>query len=262
MSVELTVLGSGDAFNSAGRGNACYLLRDALGAMCVDFGPTGLMQLKAGGVDPNDVDAIFLTHLHGDHFGGIHLFIVDAEYSARRQKPIVICGPRGVRTHLERWCELAFGKPSSKRIFEQRFVEFEPGQTREILGRTVTAFPVAHMRAADSPLGYRFELPKACVALSGDTAWTDALIDLARDADLFVCDCTEASGNSPQHLTWEALAPKVELLRARHLLLSHLGTSMRQAAARIESGRVSLAEDGLRVRICSPELSFSGGFGA
>lgn len=259
MSVELTILGSGDAFNSEGRGNACYLLRDALGAVCIDFGPTGLMQLKAQGIDPNDIEAIFFTHLHGDHFGGMHLFIIDAEYSSRRQRPLVICGPRGIQAHLERWCELAFGRASPTRLFEQRFIEFEPGETREVLGRAVTAFPVAHMQASDRPLGYRFDLPEARIALSGDTAWTDALIELARGTDLFVCDCTEASGHSPQHLTWEALAPKVGQLQTRHLLLSHLGSSMRKAAAQIEGERVSLAEDGLCLRIDATDLALSPG---
>ncbi len=252
MPVELTVLGSGDAFNSEGRGNACYLLRDALGAACVDFGPTGLMQLKALGADPNDIDTIYLTHLHGDHFGGMHLFLVDAEYSARRQRPLAICGPRGVRAHLEQWFALAFGKAAPDRRFEQQFIEFGPGEVREVHGRRVTALPMAHMQASDLCLGYRFDLPDARIALSGDTAWTEALIELSRDTDLFVCDCTEASGHSPQHLTWEVLAPQVERLQTRHLLLSHLGSSMRRAAPCIEGGRVSLAEDGLCLRIGAP----------
>lgn len=248
MPAQLKVLGSADAFNSAGRGNACYLLEDDYGVICVDFGPTGLMQLKAQGIHPNDIDAIFITHLHGDHFGGMHLFLVDAEYDSRRTKPLVVCGPHGVEAHLATWYELAFGK-APNRLFEQRFIEFEPGQTQKILGRTVTAFPAAHMRPPSQALCYRFDLPDASIALSGDTAWTDALIDLSEGTDLFVCDCTDAWGANPQHLTWEVLAPKLKLLQTRHLLLSHLGNSMRLAAAQIEGGRVSLADDGLCLKI-------------
>jgi ribonuclease BN (tRNA processing enzyme) len=257
--VSLTVLGSGDAFNSEGRGNACYLLRDELGAVCVDFGPTALMHLKAlaalePGLDPDAIDAVFVTHLHGDHFGGLHLLLVDAEFSARRHKPLVICGPRGIEEHLARWYELAFGKVPACRDFDLRFVELDPGEARVVLGRRVTALPAAHTCPGQA-LCYRFDLPEAAVAFSGDTAWTDALIDLAKDTELFVCDCTEAPGTNPQHLTWEALEPKLDTLQTTHLLLSHLGPSMRRAADRIQCAagragapRVSIADDGLCLR--------------
>ena len=250
VTVQLTVLGSGDAFNSAGRGNAGYLLNDGAGAICVDFGPTALLKLRTcSQTAPNDIDAIFLTHLHGDHFGGIHLFLVDADFPSRRTKPLVICGPRGTAETVSRWYELAFGAVPSSRHYEIRYVEMEPGETREILGRRVSAFPARHMGEGDIPLAFRLDMSGGGIGISGDTVWTESLIEAARGTDIFICDCTGLSGNSPQHLTWEALRPRRSSLDTRLLLLSHLGSEMRQAADSLSEEGVLAADDGMILEV-------------
>ena len=66
----VTIIGSGDAFGSGGRINTCFFLETAKGALLVDCGASALPALKARGIDPNRIDAIVLSHLHGDHFGG------------------------------------------------------------------------------------------------------------------------------------------------------------------------------------------------
>lgn len=258
MAVQLTVLGSGDAFNSAGRGNACYLLQEdsAAGAVCVDFGPTALMQLRThSAAVPNDIDAIFLTHLHGDHFGGLHLFLVDADFPSRRTKPLVICGPRGTEETVSRWYELAFGAVPAARSYDIRYVEMEPGETREILGRKVTAFAARHMGDGDTPLALRLDMVGGvCIGISGDTVWTDSLLDAAQGTDIFICDCTGLAGENPQHLTWEVLRTRRSSLGTRLLLLSHLGSDVRQAVGMLDEEQgVLAADDGMRMLINAPQ---------
>ena len=68
--MKLTIVGSGDAFGSGGRANTCFWLETAKGTLVVDFGASALPALKARELDPNRIDAIVLSHLHGDHFGG------------------------------------------------------------------------------------------------------------------------------------------------------------------------------------------------
>ena len=68
MTMRLTIIGSGDAFGSGGRFNTCFFLETAKGTLLVDCGASSLVALKARGVDPNAIDGIVLSHLHGDHF--------------------------------------------------------------------------------------------------------------------------------------------------------------------------------------------------
>ena len=68
--MRVTALGSADAFFSAGRGHTCWLIEDDKGAYAVDFGATGLMALKRLRFDPDRLQAVHFTHLHGDHIGG------------------------------------------------------------------------------------------------------------------------------------------------------------------------------------------------
>ena len=69
--MRLTIIGCGDAFGSGGRGNTCFLVEAGDTRLALDFGATALVEMKRKGQGPNDLDAIVLTHLHGDHFGGV-----------------------------------------------------------------------------------------------------------------------------------------------------------------------------------------------
>ena len=89
--MRLTIIGSGDAFGSGGRFN--FLLETAKGKLLVDCGASSLVALKAQGLDPNEVDAIVLSHLHGDHFGALPFLLLDAQFLTRRERPLLIAGP-------------------------------------------------------------------------------------------------------------------------------------------------------------------------
>ena len=99
--MRVTALGSGDAFCSAGRGHTCWLVDDARGAFAVDFGATALAALKRLGRDPDQIDAIHFTHLHGDHIGGWPFLLVDAVYRSQRRKPLLVTGPKGTGERLQ-----------------------------------------------------------------------------------------------------------------------------------------------------------------
>ena len=245
----VTVLGSADAFNAAGRGNACYLVEDAEGAFCVDFGPTALMALKACRFAPNDLDAVFLTHLHGDHFGGLQQLFIDAQFCSNRRRPLTIGGPVGTAKRVEAMYKLAYGKSGGKRSYATRYLEWAPGDVGLAVGRRIRTFRAAHMGPRDGALCLRIKSGQRVLAFSGDTGWTDALPELAKGADLFVCECTEDQDNLLTHLSWDVLAPRFPHLEARRILLTHLSEPMRRKLSQLAAPRVQFAEDGMVIRL-------------
>ena len=135
--MKLTIVGSGDAFGSGGRFNTCFWLETAKSTLVVDFGASALPALKAQALDPNRIDAIVLSHLHGDHFGGLPFLLIDGQLLARREKPLLIAGPPGTRARLDAALEVFFPKSSgSKWRFPWQVMEVVPGQQADVLGHT------------------------------------------------------------------------------------------------------------------------------
>ena len=87
--LTVTFAGSGDAFGSGGRYQACIHIQrpDGFPAVLLDCGATSLSALKHLRLDPGAVEAVFVSHLHGDHFGGLPFLILDGQFS-RRTAPL------------------------------------------------------------------------------------------------------------------------------------------------------------------------------
>src|SRR5579864_4417433 len=71
IAMRLEFLGSGDAFGSGGRFNTCFRLERAGGDVLIDCGASSLIAMRQRGVDPNAIALVVISHLHGDHFGGL-----------------------------------------------------------------------------------------------------------------------------------------------------------------------------------------------
>jgi ribonuclease BN (tRNA processing enzyme) len=245
--MRLTVAGSGDAFGSGGRLNTCFFLETAKAAVLVDCGASAMPALKARGIDPNRVDAIILSHLHGDHFGGLPFFLLDAQFLSRREKPLLIAGPPGARARVDAALEVFFPKSTgSKWRFAWKVEEIAPGVVADLLGHSLLTTEVIHQSGAPST-ALRLSDGQMTFAYSGDTEWTDALLQIARDADLFVCECYAYAGKLTGHMSWEILQAKLPDLRARRLMLTHMNPSMLARLDEIKAAGVLIAEDGLVV---------------
>jgi ribonuclease BN (tRNA processing enzyme) len=86
-------------------------------------------------------------------------------------------------------------------------------------------------------------------AFSGDTEWVDALIGVARDADLFIAECYGYSGHLTGHLTWEVLKARLPELRARRIMLTHMNPTMLAHLDEVRAAGVLVAEDGLILKV-------------
>jgi len=98
--VRVTVLGSGDAFGSGGRLHSGYLVEAPGTAFLVDCGPSVLQAMKRIGKDPAALDFVLLSHLHGDHFGGVPFLFMEYRYLHDRTCPFAVYGPPGTERRV------------------------------------------------------------------------------------------------------------------------------------------------------------------
>jgi ribonuclease BN (tRNA processing enzyme) len=225
VSAQLQFLGSGDAFGSGGRLQMCLRLFGAGDEMLIDCGTTSMVAMKRASVDPSTIAWVVLTHLHGDHFGGLPFMILDGQFS-RRTRPLTIVGPPTVETRVHDAMEVLIpGSSTVARRFDVKFVELTERTPTTIGPAIVTAFPVVHACGAP-PYALRVEYGGKIVTYSGDTEWTDALVDAADGSDLFVCEAYFFEKKTKFHLDYATLMRNRPRLRCKRLVLAHMNQDM------------------------------------
>ena len=222
--VRLTVLGSGDAFGSGGRAHSAYLVEAPGKAFLVDCGPTVLQSLKRAGRDTGMVDFVLLSHLHGDHFGGLPFLLMEYLYEKPRTRPLTVHGPPGTEGRVQRLFAALYERQARQPLpFALRYEDVTPGVAREIGGVHVVPFAVPHEPGLTC-VGYRVEVEGRTIVYSGDSGWTDEFITQARGADVFLCECSTYETPLPIHLSYPEIAARARDLGCRRLVLSHLGS--------------------------------------
>lgn len=246
MSVQVTFLGSGDAFSAGGKHQAGYLLQAEDSSTLLDCGVTTLKSLKTHNIDADIVDRVLISHLHGDHFGGLPFLFLEYLYEKHRQRPLEIVGPPGTEARVWDLFRAMYKETSAKPLtFEPRFVELQPSQTAEFGPLRVEPFRVPHQEREIS-LGYRVHLHGRSVLYSGDTGWSEELIRYSENTDLFICECCYFETRLPIHLDYPRLAQEQHRFQSRRLILTHLG---REVLSKPDQVELELAHDGLVVSL-------------
>src|SRR6266704_1959002 len=240
--MRVRFVGSGDAFGSGGRWQTCIHLSGEGQVLLVDCGATSLTALNAQGLDPNAVDAVAVTHLHGDHFGGLPFLILDGQFS-RRSRPLRVAGPPGIRARLAEAMEVLFpGSSQVRRRFEVEITELRTDGTPADLGAaTIRGWEVEHACGAP-PLALRAELGGRSFAYSGDTQWTPALAEAAREADLFAVEAYTFDRPIRYHLDYQTLRAHAGEIHAERVVLTHMSAAM---LARLADAELPAAYDGM-----------------
>jgi ribonuclease BN (tRNA processing enzyme) len=245
--MHLQFVGSGDAFGSGGRFNACFHVVGKDLNFLIDCGASSLVAMKRLGIDRNAIDLIVLTHYHADHCGGVPFFILDAQFVARRTRPLVIAGPPPVKEWFSRQMDVAFaGSWHSKKKFDVSLVELSPEHLWCFKNAEVRSVRVRHGSPPESAHGYRISIDGKVLAVSGDTEWTDGLIELGRDADLFVSEAYVYDKPVQLHLAYRQLIEKLPLIRPKRLIITHMSEDMLSRGDDIGHEK---AQDGLIVEI-------------
>ena len=238
--VRVQFLGSGDAFGSGGRFQTCIHVQAGQAAFIIDCGVSSLIAMKRFGIDPAGIDLILVTHLHGDHFGGIPFVVLDAQFS-RRARPLTVAGPPGIESRIRQALEVLFpGSSHTQQRFVVQFVELVDGVTSTIGPVAVTPYSVVHASGAPAH-ALRVECDGRVIAYSGDTEWTDALLRAATGADLFICEAYFLEKKVRYHLDYQTLMDHRQELGCRRLVLTHMSADMLD---RLEAVQEEWAEDG------------------
>lgn len=244
--VTVTFAGSGDAFGSGGRYQACIYLRPAgASPVLLDCGATSLAALKRLRLDPGEISAVFVSHLHGDHFGGLPFLILDGQFS-HRTAPLAVAGPPGTAARLAEALECLFpGSSQIRRRFGVEVTELAPGTAGTVCGTRVRTWEADHPSGAPALL-LRLDLAGQVIAYTGDTAWTGAITDAAAGADLLIAEAYYRDKSIPYHLRLADLEAHREQLTARRVILTHMSAGM--LSSQPETG-YEYASDGLTVTL-------------
>jgi len=244
--MQLRFIGCGDALGSGGRANTCFHVSGDSVNFLIDCGASSLPALKRLDVVRDDIDLILITHFHGDHFGGLPFFLLDAQFS-RRTRPLVIAGPQGIETRLTQLMEVLFEHSSTtKQRFDLSVVALTPEESRNFGAVRVTPYPVVHGESGGPFLAYRIEAEGRVIAYSADTEWTDTLIPAARGADLFIAEAYYYDKVVRNHLSLTTLEAHLSEIDARRLILTHMSDDM---LGRLASLSHTTASDGLVVEL-------------
>jgi ribonuclease BN (tRNA processing enzyme) len=243
VSVTVRFLGSGDAFGSGGRFQTCIHVTSGATEFLIDCGASSLVAMKRFDVDPSRISTVLVTHLHGDHFGGIPFLVLDGQFS-RRTQGFTVAGPAGTADRVRDTMEALFPRSSrAERRFGLDILELEPGQATAIGGLAVTAYEVPHASGAPA-LALRVTCEDRVIAYSGDCEWNESLPLVAHDADLFVCESLFFEKRVPWHLDYSTLREHLDDLTCRRIVLTHMSADM--LGHDIDTER---AEDGLEIEL-------------
>lgn len=262
--MQVSLLGTGLPFPNPRRRGPGYVVRAGANNFAVDCGSGIVHRMMELGLPPNEIDHLFITHLHSDHFIDLGHFIV-SRWILGDDRPGHIYGPEGVQTMVGQLLEML--RPDfelrmkirkvSREMPNIRVHELTEGPALDIDGVRVIAFDVAHY-PLDRAFGYRFETRDRRIVLSGDTSPCENLIRHARRADILIHECVQyGKWTSPQidrsHMSRAHTSPERLALVARdaepgtlvttHMLPDSEPDELSEIIRRDYAGRLVIGED-------------------
>lgn len=223
--MKIKFLGTGDSFAHGGRLQSAILVESNGHNILLDCGATFLNSAYKFDIDPNSVEAIFISHLHGDHFCGIPFFILDAQLHSKRQGPLLLAGPSGFKKRLVAAMELMFPKSSeTKQKFHIHIEEFS-GKPLIWNGFSLETAEMIHP-SGDPSLGFRISSGGKVLSYTGDTQWNDNIPVISRKSDCLISEAYFYTKNIKYHLNFETIHKNRDSIDADKIILTHMGPEM------------------------------------
>ena len=254
--ITVTILGSGTCVPSLKRSSCSVLMQIGASRLLFDSGPGTMRRLLETQTTIFDITHIFYSHFHPDHTGEFVPFIFATKYpdGDRRKIPLTVSGGRGLLNFYERlksvygqWIELTSG------LLE--IIEFDTKNADTITFEdfTVNTAPVQHN---EESIAFRIISTDGFSAVyTGDTDYIETIIDLAKDADLLICECALPDKHKVEgHLTPSLAGDLAAKAGVRKLVLTHFYPECDKEDIAAEcrqtySGPLVLAEDLMEIEI-------------
>jgi ribonuclease BN (tRNA processing enzyme) len=195
--MEISFLGSSNAFASEGRYWSSFIVN---GKYQFDCPPTLLPQLKQMGVPLDEIEVIFISHFHGDHFVGLPFLLLEYMYMTPRTRDLFIVGPPGCEQWLEDFSARVYPNITRESSYRRVYVDACPGNAQSVAGLTFEAFPMNHVKDELQAMGYKVSIDGKVVSYTGDTMFCEEAVQLGKGEDVYVVDCTYPEGSGPQHM--------------------------------------------------------------
>ncbi len=250
--MELIVTGSGTAALESARGPSGYLLRTGEQICLLDGGTGTLLKCLQAGVSYKNIDNLFYTHLHPDHTIDLipFLFATKNTPGFTRTRKLEIAGPVGFQSFFDRVVDL-YGRSMLEASYPIEIIEL--GETE--LQREAFKVNTRFMAHAANAIGYRFEAEGKVLVYSGDTDYCDGIIELAREADVLLLECSFADEEKvSNHLTPTEAGKIASLANVSRLILTHIyppfdAAEILNCTRSQFRGEVVIAHDLLRIQI-------------
>jgi ribonuclease BN (tRNA processing enzyme) len=240
MTLDLTFLGTGNAFAPT-RYWSSFI---ANGKYLFDAPPTLLPHLRKLDIDPRDIEVIFISHFHGDHYFGLPFALLEFAEKEPRIKDLTIVGPPGIKGRVEASTNLAFANVFRKRDrgYPLTFVEAKDEREARAGACSYIPYRVQHVPDLES-FGFRVTLDGYTIAYTGDAVYCEALVHLADGADVLVCECscwTETCGAI--HMTPSSvLRLRDAISPSTRIIITHIGAG--EAPQSITDAGILIADD-------------------
>jgi len=225
--LKIKFIGVGEAFDEELSNTSIWVrARDKRNgsSILLDCGPTVPASFWKSCQDPNDLDAIWISHFHGDHFFGLPALLARF-WEMKRGKPLLILGQREIDQIVPQTLRLAYPSLMDRFAYDIRYQTVEPGEIVETGGLSWRSAVNGHPQR---DLAVRIDADGKSIFYSGDGHWTDETLSLARGSDLVIHEAYRLDTDTPGHGN---ISDSIDFARragARRLALVHIERNERR----------------------------------
>lgn len=245
---QVILLGTGAAWSGPDRENTFMLVRGETTNLLIDCGGSPTQRLAQVGVMPDEIDHIILTHNHPDHIYGLPLLLLNA-WMAGRKAPILIYGPAGTIRSVRKLLQAMEFKT---------LPNFTPIKYHTVIPNSITALPpIGEFDVSAAPTRHYVPTMALCIteratgkrfAYSADTSPDKSVVELARDANVFLHEATLLDESSAGHSSAQEAGAQAAAANVGELVLIHVPPNVRplrwcRAAQETFQGKVRVAKD-------------------
>lgn len=230
---------------------AGYAVQAEGGLLLLDAGPGTLARLAISGLDYREIDLVLITHLHPDHTLDLVTLIqaLGATPGWSRTRDLMLAGCRGLEHFIAQL--LRVFPDIGPDTFRLPVIELDPGE------QTIDGWKLDSASTGHTPdsLAYKLERGGRSLAYTGDAARPEPLVDLCREADLLISECSLPAGSSTaDHFTAEEVGRLAAAAGVKRVLLTHLyppaiTADLAEQVGRRYAGPVEKAIDGMVIEL-------------